>query len=243
MFAALAATAVGCLQSVLVAIFTIKAKGCLNAGAKPFIRLVCVIGRQTAPPIDFALHELGIQELPLKHLGQRGRLDLLAIDAREDLVPVVEEVLHFGVARKGHERQVLNGVHESQVGVDVKLAANHPEDLSSLDLLSKVVIDLLFVGNSITERGVGYLETVLRTNVSLKYVVVIDGVNHIPTGPGIKWNKIMYWLGLNRCSRKLLKEPNATPTQWRDTIIQSSEAENPDAVFMFLTNKPEWCMM
>ena len=145
------------MQSVLVAIFPIKAKGCVDARAKPLVGLVNMIGWQTSPPVYFALHELGIQELPLKNFGQRGRLDLLAIDAREDLVPVVEEVLHFKVARKGHERQVLNGVHESQVGVDVKLAANHPEDLSSLDLLSKVVIDLFLIGNSITESFRDYL--------------------------------------------------------------------------------------
>jgi hypothetical protein len=97
------------------------------------------------------------------------------------------------------------------------------------------------LGRSVTETGLGYLETVLRTNVYLK-CVLIDSV-HILDRPGSIWNKVRYWLGLNKCNRKLLKDPNVTPTQWRDAIIQSSEAGYTDAIFMFLTNKPEWCMM
>ena len=36
-----------------------------------------------------------------------------------------------------------------------------------------------------------------------------------------------------------VKASLATQTQWGDDIIQSSEAGNPDVIFMFLTNKPE----
>jgi hypothetical protein len=95
---------------------------------------------------------------------------------------------------------------------------------------------------SITEKGAGYLERILRTNVYLKNVIIYWG-NDIPYGPGTIQNKMIHWLDLNKCNRKLLKDPNVTPTQWRDAIILSSEYRNPDAIFMFLTNKPEWCMM
>jgi hypothetical protein len=99
----------------------------------------------------------------------------------------------------------------------------------------------LFVGNSITETGMGYLEMILRTNVYLKNVAF--NREYIPTCPGTIQNKMIHWLGLNKCNRKLLKDPNVTPTQWRDSIILSSKYGNPDAIFMYLTNKPEWCML
>jgi hypothetical protein len=88
---------------------------------------------------------------------------------------------------------------------------------------------------------VGYLEQVLQDNVYLKDVII--GHKNIPTGPGTIRNKMRYWLGLNQCNRKLLKNPSTTLTKWRDAIIRSSEAGNPVAIFMFLTNKPEWCII
>jgi hypothetical protein len=135
------------------------------------------------------------------------------------------------------------GLRELSMGCSDRFTDEHVKNICPGLALNKGLETLwLFCPlGSITETGVGYLETVLRTNVYLKYVAM-DPEN-IPTGPGTKWNKMMYWLRLNKCNRKLLKDPNATQTQWRDAIILSSEAQNPDAIYMFLTNKPEWCMM
>jgi hypothetical protein len=110
------------------------------------------------------------------------------------------------------------------------LAVN--KGLETLNLCSS------FNHDSITETGLCYLEKVLRTNVYLKSVII--GPGKIPTGPGTIWNKMEYWLALNKCNRKLLQDSNSTPAQWRDAIILSSEAGNPDAIYMFLTNKPEF---
>jgi hypothetical protein len=102
------------------------------------------------------------------------------------------------------------------------------------------VLNLSCARKGITEMGVGYLEKILHTNVYLKFV----DISHHPTGTGINWNKMNYWLSLNKCNRKLLRDPSTTPKQWRDAIILSSKAGNPDAIYMFLTNKADWlCMM
>jgi hypothetical protein len=87
------------------------------------------------------------------------------------------------------------------------------------------------------------LEQVLETTVHVQHVGIADCVDIIPTYSGPIWNKLEYWLGLNQCNRKLLQDPNATPTQWRDAIIDGSEAGNHDAIFWILKNKPELCMM
>jgi hypothetical protein len=125
------------------------------------------------------------------------------------------------------------------MGGNDRLTDDHIQNLCPGLALNKGLETLNLRSQYITDKGVGYLETVLRTNVYLKKVFI----NHIPEGPGTIWSKMMHWLGLNQCNRKLLKDPNATRTQWRDAIIQSSKAGNPDAIFMFLTNKPEWCMV
>jgi hypothetical protein len=136
------------------------------------------------------------------------------------------------------------GLRGLSMGGNDRLTDDHVQNLCPGLALNKGLESLQlwpYLGRSITETGLGYLETVLRTNVYLKDVFIPN--DDIPDGPGTIWSKMMHWLGLNQCNRKLLKDPNATPTQWRDAIIQSSEAWNPDAIFMFLTNKPEWCMM
>jgi hypothetical protein len=102
--------------------------------------------------------------------------------------------------------------------------------LENLDLMSST---------HITEMGVGYLETVLQSNVYLK--LVGDGL--CPPFSGTAWDKLTYWIDLNKCNRKLIQDPNCTRIQWRDAIIKSSDAGNPDAIYMFLTNKPEWCIV
>jgi hypothetical protein len=132
------------------------------------------------------------------------------------------------------------GLREFYIGDEDRLTDGHVQNLCPGLARNKGLetIGLFCPPGSITETGVGRLEKVLRTNVYLKSVTIGRG-NCIPTGPRTIWNKMMYWLYLNKSNRKLIQD--CTPTQWRDAIIHSAEAGNPDAIFMFLTNKPDLC--
>jgi hypothetical protein len=130
------------------------------------------------------------------------------------------------------------------MGLEDGLTDEHVQNLCPGLALNKGLetLELYSLDQTITETGVGYLEQVLQTNVHLKYIRGIADSEDIPTGPGTIWNKLKYWLGLNQCNRKLLQDPSSTPKQWRDAIIDSSEAGNHDAIFWFLKNKPELFM-
>jgi hypothetical protein len=49
----------------------------------------------------------------------------------------------------------------------------------------------------------------------------------------------MHWLKLNRLNRKLIHDENFTWSDWTDALLASAEADNLDAIYLFLLNKPE----
>ena len=98
----------------------------------------------------------------------------------------------------------------------------------------------------ITEKSVVRLEKIVRTNSYLKRVGISQNFHDgdfIYTGPGTVYDKLKYWLDLNKCNRKLIHDPESTREQWIDAIIQGAENGNLDAIFLFLINKPDICKL
>jgi hypothetical protein len=63
--------------------------------------------------------------------------------------------------------------------------------------------------SNITDTGIGYLVQCMQDNAYLKQVVISQSWNFdnfINGGPGTNWDKLQYWLALNKLNRKLIKE-------------------------------------
>jgi hypothetical protein len=60
----------------------------------------------------------------------------------------------------------------------------------------------------------------------------------IDIGGKSTWNQLTYWLALNRLNRKLIRHENLNRVDWTNAVIQSSEADNLDAVYVIVRNKP-----
>jgi hypothetical protein len=63
--------------------------------------------------------------------------------------------------------------------------------------------------------------------------------DEIDIGPKSTWNKLTYWLVLNRLNRKLTRDENLNRADWTNAVIQSSEADSLHAIYLFVRNKPE----
>lgn len=129
------------------------------------------------------------------------------------------------------------------IGDGDKLTDDHVRNLCPGLAMNKALetLSLLCPSGTINEEGIGYMENVLRFhNVHLKQISVYKG-NYIPTGSGTIWEKTILWLSLNKnFDRKLIQDPHCTLSRWQHAIIHAAEVGMPDAVFMFLRNKPEF---
>lgn len=95
---------------------------------------------------------------------------------------------------------------------------------------------------SITETGSGYFLQCMQDNIYLKFIRMVQPMNdedYIDIGPKLIWSKLTYWLQLNRLNRKLIRDENLNHADWTNAVIQSSEANNLCAIYLFVRNKPE----
>lgn len=68
----------------------------------------------------------------------------------------------------------------------------------------------------------------------------------IPEGPhhwGLSaWSEISFLLELNKLNRKIIKDRDATLSDWLESVIKASSYEDVNYSYYFLRNKPELCM-
>lgn len=91
--------------------------------------------------------------------------------------------------------------------------------------------------------GMGYIKECLRNrnNVHLITFVPFKPIK-INDPPEKNQCEVSYLLTLNRLNRKIIKDKDATLSDWLKCVIRTSKFERVDFSFFFLRNNPELCM-
>jgi hypothetical protein len=133
-------------------------------------------------------------------------------------------------------------LRELSVAYNDNVGDEHVRNLCPGLILNRGLETLDLCQTSITETGIGHFLQCMQDNVYLKHIKISQPMNDedfIHIGPKSTWNKLMYWLELNRFNRKLIRDENSNRADWTNAVIQSSEAENLHAIYLFVRSKPE----
>jgi hypothetical protein len=95
------------------------------------------------------------------------------------------------------------------------------------------------LANSVTDQGIRYLTAAARVNLNLTDVQISQFPRTIRDS---SWRKLQYYLAFNRCNRKIIRDGDASLSDWLEAVIKGSRHETLDFSFFFLRNKPELCM-
>jgi hypothetical protein len=93
-----------------------------------------------------------------------------------------------------------------------------------------------------TPAGLMHIQECLQSNVYfLKELHPFNDVKR-DESPVDNQSEISFLLTLNNLNRKIVRDKNATLSDWLGCIIKTSEYERVDFSYFFLRNKPELCM-
>jgi len=138
---------------------------------------------------------------------------------------------------------VNNTLRAIDLGLDEDINDEHFRKLLPGLKANRCLETLEMTGTTMTEDSVKCMEALLHDNFYLKRLAFpqhhFDIDMYIPHGPGTAWNRVQYWLTLNRCNRKIVKDEDAKLSDWVDCLIKSSKYKRVDFSYFFLRNKPE----
>ena len=109
--------------------------------------------------------------------------------------------------------------------------------LDSVNLMVNPDVDAPF-----TSVGLEHFKECLRSNLRLTNFYPFKKIKR-KAPPEKTPCEVSFLLTLNNVNRKIIRDPDATLSDWLECLIRTSKAERVDFSFFFLRNKPELCML